>query len=133
MSSSETYFVAATTVTRGPTSSAMRSYRGRIAAGSRDVRDHSLAARAAEVAAMGEEPLAVAGGAGVEPVDMRAAGGAERALDARPQIKPSADGDVGAERLPRRPGHLFSHLVAARSDRGADDSRELPRPECAHP
>src|SRR5581483_9835657 len=119
MSASETYFVAATTVTCGPTSSAIRSYRSRIASG--DVRNHSLPARPRAVAAVREEAVGVARRTDVDPVDVLATGRAERALDRRPEVEPRVADDVGTERLLRRRGDLFPDLVAARADRRADD------------
>src|SRR3954449_11020382 len=84
-SSSATYFVAATTVTSGPTSSRMRSYRSRISAG--DVGDHSLSAGAAGVAPVREERLGLTGGAAVEAVDALDSRAVERALGARPEVE----------------------------------------------
>src|SRR5581483_564027 len=130
MSSSETYFVAATIVTCGPTSSARRSYRSRTASG--DVRDHSLPARASLVAPVREEAVRMTRRARVDAVDVLAARRAQRPVDAGPQIEPPVDGDVCAERLARGRGNLLPHLVAARADRGTDHRGELPRSERAH-
>src|SRR3954471_1265689 len=68
-SSTETYFVAATTVTDGPTSDLIRSYRSRISSG--DTGEHSLDSAQLAVAAMGEELLRAARRAEVEAVDAR--------------------------------------------------------------
>src|SRR5262245_35744173 len=106
MPSSETYFVAATMVTRSPTSSTVRAYRSRTASG--DVRDHSLAAGAASVAPVGEEAVAVARRAGADARNFRAAGGAKRALDARPEVELPVCHDVRAERLAKRRRHLLA-------------------------
>ena len=74
----DTYFVAATTVTAGPTSALIASYRARIV--SADVGDHPLAPGAAVVAAVGEEELRVAARAEIGAVDVLDAGGPERPL-----------------------------------------------------
>src|SRR5262245_33577141 len=118
MSSSDTYFVATTTVTSPPTSARTRSYAARTASG--DTRHHSLPSRRAAVAAVREEELRVAGRAQVDALDLLDAGRAQRPLGRGPQVELAARDDVAAERLPERPGDLLPHLVAARADARAD-------------
>jgi hypothetical protein len=74
MSGNETYFVAATTVTPGPTSARTRSYRARISSG--DVADHPLTAGHARVAPVREEEVRVTGRAHVDALDARRTGSA---------------------------------------------------------
>src|SRR2546423_1303438 len=77
-SSTETYFVATTTVTPSPASSRTRAYRSRISSG--DVGDDPLPSRLAVVAAMREEPVGIAGRADVGALHVLHTGGAERAF-----------------------------------------------------
>src|SRR6476661_2137610 len=122
MSSSDTYFVAATTVTSGPTSALICSYRARICSG--DVGDHPLAACASRVAPVREEQVRVAGRAEIGAVDVGDAGSVQRALGGRPQVEPAPADDVGAVPLAERPGDLVTDLVAAWADPGADRRRQ---------
>ena len=77
MSSTDTYFVAATTVTSGPTSARIaRTARG----SSHGRRRSSPGGRSGRVAAVREEELRVAAGAEIRALDVLDAGGAKRPL-----------------------------------------------------
>src|ERR1700716_3556854 len=78
------------------------------------------------VAAMGEEPVAVAGCAQIEAVDVLDARSAQSALGRRPEIEPAAFvHDVIPEGLAERRGDFVADLVAARTDAGTDHGCEL--------
>src|SRR4051794_2830556 len=119
MSSTDTYFVAATTVTPGPTSCCTRAYAARTSSG--DIADHALAAGDAAVAPVREEELRMARRAQVDALDVRAAGVAEGVLDRGREVEVAAAHDAGPEPCGERPGDLRTDLVAARTDRRADD------------
>src|SRR5688500_15504562 len=112
ISSTETYLVAATSVTSGPISARIRSRLRRIVSG--DNRDDSLDAARLPVAPVREEEVGVAGRAQVDPLDLRDARRPQCSLAARPEIEHPAPHDVGSEADAERLGHLLSHLVAAR-------------------
>src|SRR5215208_3210203 len=122
MSSTETYFVAATTVTRGPTSSWIVARRSRIASG--DSGDHSLAPRDPAVAPVGEEELGMTESAEVGALYLRDAGLVQRELGGAPEIELAPLSDLRPEA--RRVGlaHLGADLVAARPDPRPDGGRE---------
>src|SRR6476646_10505474 len=123
MSASETYFVAATTVTSGPTCRCTSVRRERICSG--DSTDHSLHAAGAAIAAVGEEELGVVARAEVEAVDATHARPAKRSFGSGPEIELAVVRQVGVEEL----RHLRPYLVATRADRRADHGRLLARPE----
>src|SRR3954452_2548470 len=127
MSPSATYFVAATTVTAGPTCSCTSARRARTCSG--DSTDHSLHAAGEAVAAVGEEKLRVISRADVDPVDAVHACGPERALRGRPEIESALAGEVGVEAV----GDRGPDLVAAGADRGSDHGSLLARPQRLHP
>src|SRR6266508_5241662 len=127
MSSTETYFVAATTVTSGPTSALIRSYRSRTSSG--DKADHPLPAREALVPAVGEEELRPARRAEIHPLDPRACR-PQRALRRRPQVDVAATDDVAAEAAHERLRHLRTDLVAAWSDSRTDDGDDVAADRC---
>src|SRR4051812_26851803 len=85
ISGSETYFVAATTVTFGPTSACTRASRSRITSG--DGTDHPLDAAGPAVAPVREEQLGVVAGAERNALDARDPGCAERALGRTPEVE----------------------------------------------
>src|SRR3954470_21372886 len=118
MSSTDTYLVAATTVTPGPTSARIRSSRSRIASG--DETDDTLRSADRALAAVREEPVGVAARAEVDAVDGGDARAAQRALGRGPQVEHAAARQVGVEPL----RDLGSDLVAARADRRPDGGRE---------
>src|SRR5262245_18727610 len=122
MSSTETYFVAATIVTSGPTSSRTRASRSAI--GSADKAKDALGAARATGAAPAEEQVGVAARADVDAVDGRGARVARRALGRGPEVEDAAADDVGAEARAVGARHLVPHRVAARADRGADHGCE---------
>src|SRR6266545_326572 len=141
ISSIETYFVAATMVTDGPTSALIRSYRSRTSSG--DTREHSLYAARLPVAAMGEEQFRVARRAEVEALDARDARIPQRQFRRTPQIESAVTQDLAPETRAERVGDVVSHVVATRTDRRAhrgcersterrsralDDSRQQPAP-----
>src|SRR5436190_8462773 len=129
MSRSETYFVAATTVTPGPTSSWTRASRSRMRSG--DGTDHSLNAARKAVAPVREEELRMVPRTEVDPVDPRNPGIAERAFRRAPQVELSVDRQIVA----KEPRHLGPHLVATRPDGWTDDSRKSLRridAQCLH-
>src|SRR5437879_6133970 len=118
MSATETYFVAATTVTLGPTSSRNCSYRSRTPSG--EIPDHSLPSGHAAVAAMREELLGVTRRAQVDSHDRRDARGLEGAFRRCPQVERAPLDDVAPEPGTVRSPDLVAHLVAARPDPGPD-------------
>src|SRR5512132_4409332 len=118
MSSTDTYFVAATTVTPEPTSCRSCSYRSRIRSG--DKSDQTLTACAALVAPVGEEELGVAGRAQIDPLDVRNACGGECAFGRGPKVETAVGDDLGTESLAERVGDLRADLVAAWTDPRAD-------------
>src|SRR5262245_23262314 len=126
MSSTETYFVAATIVTSGPTSSRTRASRSAI--GSADKAKDALCAARPARAALTEEQIGVAARAEIEPVDARGACVARRSLGRGPEVEDAAADDVVPEARLVRACHLVPHLVAARADRGTYDRGEA-RPE----
>src|SRR5829696_8492338 len=95
MSSTEMYFVAATTVTRWPICFSIVPKRSRIASG--DSGDHSLAPRDAAVAPVREEELGMAERAEVGALDFDDACLVQRELDGAPEVRP------GARRRPSPP------------------------------
>src|SRR6476620_8299757 len=118
ISGSVTYFVAATTVTSGPTCSCTRSSRSRINSG--EGTDHSLDAAREAVAPVREDKIRVVASAEVDAVDPLDARLAERALRRAPKVEPAVNRQVVVEE--RR--HLRPDLVAARPDRRSHDCRE---------
>src|SRR5262245_44052032 len=118
ISESVTYFVAATTVTLGPTCSCTRASRSRISSG--DGTDDSLDAARKAVAPVREEEVRVVAGAEVDAVDPFDARLAERPLGRAPEVELAVDSEVVVE----EPGHLRPDLVAARPDRGSHDRRK---------
>src|SRR6476646_7183773 len=106
MSSSDTYFVAATTVTSGPTSALICLNRVRIC--SEDVGNHPLTACASRVAPVREEQVRVAGRAEIGALDVGDARGVQRALGGGPQVEPAVAEDVGAVPVAERPRDLVS-------------------------
>src|SRR3954452_10787540 len=123
ISSIETYFVAATTVTRGPTSARSRSSRVRIV--SDDETDDTLGTAHRPLPAVREELLGIAARAEVDPLDAVDAGAAEGALGRRPEVEDPVARQVRVEPL----RHLGADLVAARADRRADGGGESPAAE----
>src|SRR5262245_46379210 len=111
MSRSPTYFVAATTVTSGPTASWTRASRSRMSSG--DGTDDSLHAAREPVPPVREEEVGVVARAEVDPVDARDARFPERSLGRAPQVELPTDRQVVVE----EPGHLGPDLVAAGPDR----------------
>src|SRR5581483_5196813 len=99
-SSTETYFVATTTVTALPTSSRSRAYRSRSV--SDDVANDTLSAGPPVVAAMRDAAVGIARGADVTAVDVLDACGPQCALGRRPEVELSLADDVVAERLAER-------------------------------
>src|SRR5262249_37619574 len=95
ISSSATYFVAATTVTPGPTCSRTRAYRSRSSAG--DSTDPALEAAPLALAALGEEERLVAARAEIDAVDPLDAGAPERALAGGPEVEDAVAREVGVE------------------------------------
>src|ERR1051325_1762757 len=93
-SSTETYFVATTTVTSGPTSLLIRSKRPRISSG--DTADDPLDAARRAVPAVREEELRVARGADVGPLDVPDAGLAEGEGRRAPEIEAPVANDRSA-------------------------------------
>src|SRR5262245_27094966 len=122
MSSSDTYFVAATTVTPGPTSARTSSYRALICSG--DVGDHPLPAGPPCVTAVREEQIRVAGRAQVRASHVRDSCGAQGALGGGPEVEPPVPHHLVTVTLAERRGDLLPDLVAARTDPGADRRRE---------
>src|SRR4051794_9907394 len=120
MSRSSTYFVAATTVTFGPTSACTRASRSRISSG--DGTDHSLCTAGAPAAPVREEQLRVAPRAEVDAFDDGDAGAPQPTLGGAPQIEVPVEGQVGVEE--RR--DILRDLVAARTDGRPDDRRLVP-------
>src|SRR5262249_10695236 len=117
----------ATTVTSGPTSSRMRSYRSWISAG--DVGDHPLASGPSGVPAVREERFGLASGAAVEAVDALDSGGAECALGAGPEVGAAFRRDIVTEALAEGRRDLLPHLVATGSDSRSDCGRQGSAPE----
>jgi len=103
MSSSETYFVAATIVTQLPTSARTRSYAARLAG-----------------PAVREEELRVARRAEIDALDVLDARRAQRPLRRRPEIEVPPVQHVFPERSREGLRHLGADLVAAGADRGPD-------------
>src|SRR6266536_4280556 len=85
ISSTVTYFVATTTVTDGPASALMRSYRSRSSSG--DTREDSLDAARLPVAPVGEEELGMARSAEIESLHLRDTGRTQCLLGCPPQIE----------------------------------------------
>src|SRR3954470_14269277 len=121
-SSTETYFVAATTVTDGPTSDLIRSYRSRMSSG--DTREHSLDSARLAVAAVGEKELGAARRAQVEAVDARDACFVQSRLGRAPEIELPVLNDRCAEARAKRIGDVAAHLVATRPDARPDRGRK---------
>src|SRR6187431_794739 len=96
MSSSATYFVAATIVTAGPTSARIRSRFARTASG--DTGDHSLDTPWLPGPAVREEALGVAERADVGAEHVVDPGRIQRALGSAPEVERAAADDVGPER-----------------------------------
>src|SRR5947207_2649332 len=130
MSSTETYFVAATIVTAGPTSAWMRSKFARTCSG--DIGDRALAPGDAAVAAVGEERLGMAGGALAEPVDARDPGRAEGSLDRAGQVEPPVADESRSEGGADGLGDVVLHLVAAGADPRPDRGRARAAAERLH-
>src|SRR5580765_2171862 len=119
MSSTETYFVAATIVTSGPTSSRTRASRAAIC--SADEAKDALGAARPAGAAFAEEEVCPAARAEVESIDgarSRVEGGP---LGCGPQVELAAGDDPISEARPVGARDLIPHLVAARADRRPDD------------
>ena len=117
----DTYFVAATTVTPGPTSALIRSYAARTASG--DMADHALACRAALPSRRCEKKSS-----GWQRVQRSSrstrshAGLAERPLGATSRGRACGRARRPApKRRAVRLGDLGADLVAARADRRPDD------------
>src|SRR5512133_164399 len=121
MSGSETYFVAATTVTWPPMSPRIRSYAARTASG--DVADHSLPTSDAAVAAVREE-VAAAGRADVDALDRRDARVVQNAFGDGPEIEVAAANGGGAEPCAVGVGDVLADLVATRPDARTDRGGE---------
>src|SRR5262249_36211196 len=126
MSGSETYLVAATIVTSGPTSAWMRRKRSPISSGDRT--DDALDAAGEAVAAMREVEVGVIARADVDAVDAVDSRPAQRPLGGRPQIEPAVGRQVVVEEI----RDLDADLVAAGADRGADDGGLGPVSERGH-
>src|SRR5437879_2657392 len=107
ISSTETYLVAATTVTPGPTSALTRSYRSRSASG--DIAHRSLTTGETAVASVREEALGSAGGAGVEPIDAGDAGRAQSPLGGGREVEAALPDEAEAERRTDRRGDVLPH------------------------
>src|SRR4051812_43581636 len=118
ISRSGTYFVAATTVTAGPTSAWMRARRSRIVSG--DGTEHPLHAARAAVAPVREEELRMVARAEVDPLDALDPCPAQRALRRGPEVELAAGREVVVEQR----GDLRPDVVAARPDRRPDDRDE---------
>src|SRR5258705_5049285 len=103
MPASGTYFVAATTVTFGPTSAWMRANRSRITSG--DGTDHSLDTAGAPVAPVREEQLREVARAEIDSFDTLDTGAVQRSLGRSPEVELPVYGQVVVE----QPGHLGSH------------------------
>src|SRR5919198_4036442 len=114
MSDTDTYFVAATMVTFGPTSSRIRAYCSRTSSG--DITDHSLSPRHAAVTPVREEVVAVARRAQVDPLDCRDARFAQGSFGRRRNVEVSPANHVGAEPRAICLADVLADLVAARSD-----------------
>src|SRR5947209_12871628 len=100
ISRSGTYFVAATTVTAGPTSAWRRANRSRITSG--DGTDHPLHPAGAAVAPVREEELWVVACAELDPLDAFDAGLPQRPLRGAPEVELPVDRQIVVEEL----GHL---------------------------
>src|SRR5207237_3184384 len=126
-SSASTYFVAATIVTSGPSSPRIRSrFAPTVLA---DKPENALDATRLSCPSLGEEEVRVAGGAEVEAVDPGDAGRAQRPLGGAPEVELAVAQEPKAEGATKRLGHVFTHLVAARADSGADDRGNQTAPE----
>src|SRR3954447_15559688 len=130
MSASETYFVAATIVTRSPTSSRMRSYAARTASG--DVADHPLSPGDAGVTAV-REVLAVAGGAHVCTLDRRHARVVQDPLGDGPEVEVASAHGLGAEAVAVGRRDVVAHFVTARPDPRSDGGGKCTVAECGDP
>ena len=123
MSASETYLVAATTVTAGPTADCTSSKRARIWSG--DSTEHPLCTSRAAASPVREEELGMTLRAEISAFDRLDTGRPQGALGRRPEVQPSLDGEVGVEES----RNLVAHLVTARTDCRAEDRRLCARPE----
>src|SRR3954451_24643246 len=127
MSATETYFVAATTVTRSQTSSRTRAYRARTSSG--EIADHPLTTGDAAVAPVREEPVGVTRGAKVDALDVVDARGAKRELRRTPEVEIASTRDVAAEALPICVPDVVADLVTAWADAGTDCRANAPAPD----
>src|SRR5262245_53595742 len=108
MSSSDTYLVAATTVTPGPTSSLTRSYRERTSSG--DKRQSSLPPGAGAVPAVREEELWMTGRTQIRAHNAYGSSLPKRPLGGGPEIEVGGAQDSLAKARPERLSHLFARL-----------------------
>src|SRR5690348_3363573 len=119
MSASETYFVAATTVTPSPTCACTSARRSRMRSG--DGTHDSLRSALAPAAPVREEELGMAARAEIRALDLADAGAPQRPLRRRPEVEVAPHGQI----LVEEGRHLHTDLVAARADRRPDDRRGL--------
>ena len=121
ISPTETYFVAATIVTSGPTSSLTRASRSRTC--SAEKANDALCAARPSRAALGEEEVWAAGRAEVDSLDIGGSG-ALAAIPRRSRGRAFRRARRGAEPLAERAGHVLSNLVTTGADRRSNDCRQ---------
>src|SRR3954454_393532 len=113
MSSTDTYFVAATIVTSGPTSSRTRSRRAAIC--SADKAKDALCPPRPTGAPLREEEVVATAGAEVDALDLARPRPSSRLLGRRPEIELAVLDDGVAESGPERVGGVLASPRGARA------------------